>query len=123
MSRFASPPRLVVVKVGSASLRAPDGRLDRDRLRRLADDVAAVRADGAAVVLVSSGAVAAGMGQLGLTRRPDDLPSLQAAAAVGQGELVHAWQTALGAHGLAAAQILLNQDDVVHRHRFLKAGI
>jgi glutamate 5-kinase len=118
VSRFA-PPSLVVVKVGSSSLRAADGRLDRDRLQRLADDVAAVRGSGAGVVVVSSGAVTAGMGQLGLAVRPDDLPTLQAAAAVGQGELAHAWQTALGRHGLAAAQILLNQDDVVNRHRFL----
>ncbi len=118
MSRFTTPA-LVVVKIGSSSLRAADGRLDRARLAALADDVAAVRATGVRVVLVSSGAVAAGMGQLGLTKRPEDLPTLQAAAAVGQGELVHAWSTELGRHELACAQILLNQDDVVHRHRFL----
>lgn len=118
MTRFPAPA-LVVVKVGSSSLRADDGRLDRQRLRVLADDVAEVRRSGAEVVLVSSGAVSAGMGQLGFDRRPSDLPSLQAAAAVGQGVLVHAWQTELGRHGVPAAQILLNQDDVVHRHRFL----
>jgi glutamate 5-kinase len=118
MTRFARPA-LVVVKVGSSSLRAADGQLDRDRLAALADDVAAVRAAGTRVVLVSSGAVSAGIGQLGLDRRPMDLPTLQAAAAVGQGELVHAWSTELGRHGLSCGQILLNQDDVVHRHRFL----
>ena len=118
MTRFTAPG-LVVVKVGSSSLRASDGRLDRARLAALADEVAAVRAAGIPVAVVSSGAVSAGMGVLGLESRPDDLPTLQAAAAVGQGELVHAWQQELARHGLAAAQILLNQDDVVHRHRFL----
>ena len=119
MSRF-DRPRLVVVKIGSSSLRrAHDGRLDRGRLAALADEVAAVRAAGIPVAVVSSGAVSAGMGVLGLQARPDDLPTLQAAAAVGQGELAHAWQSELSRHGLSAAQILLNQDDVVHRHRFL----
>ena len=113
-------PSLVVVKIGSSSLRRADnGRLDRSRLAGLADEVAAVRDQGIAVAVVSSGAVSAGMGILGLDRRPEDLPTLQAAAAVGQGELAHAWQAELGRHGVAAAQILLNQDDVVHRHRFL----
>ena len=118
MTRFERP-RLVVVKVGSSSLRRADGRLDRDRLQSIADDVAHVHADGARVAVVSSGAVAAGMGRLGLEQRPDDMPTLQAAAALGQGELAHVWQTAFAHHGLPAAQILLNQDDVVHRHRFL----
>lgn len=119
MSRF-DRPGLVVAKVGSSSLRrAGDGRLDRGRLAALAAEVAAVRAAGVPVVVVSSGAVSAGMGVLGLDDRPGDLPTLQAAAAVGQGELAHAWQSELSRHGLSAAQILLNQDDVVHRHRFL----
>lgn len=118
MTRFERPA-LVVVKVGSSSLRRADGRLDRPRLAGLADEVAAVRAADIPVVVVSSGAVAAGMGVLGLDDRPEDLPTLQAAAAVGQGQLAHAWQEELARHGLAAAQILLNQDDVVHRHRFL----
>lgn len=119
MSRFHLPG-LVVVKIGSSSLRrANDGRLDRQRLAALADEVAAVRDAGIPVVVVSSGAVSAGMGVLRLDARPDDMPTLQAAAAVGQGELAHAWQSELSRHGLSAAQILLNQDDVVHRHRFL----
>lgn len=118
MTRFARPA-LAVVKVGSSSLRGRDGRLDPSRITALADEVAAARAAGTRVVVVSSGAVAAGMGQLGLARRPEDLPTLQAAAAVGQGELIHTWQRELARHGLPCAQILLNQDDVVHRHRFL----
>lgn len=118
MSRFDRPD-LAVVKVGSSSLRRDDGQLDRARLAGLAADVASLHAEGTAVAVVSSGCVAAGMGALGLAERPEDLPTLQAAAAVGQGLLVHAWQEELAGHGVAAAQILLVQDDVVHRHRFL----
>lgn len=116
-----SRPRLAVVKVGSSSLRGTDGRLDEAQVARLADQVVAAHAAGTRVVLVSSGAVAAGMGLLGLERRPLDLPTLQAAAAVGQGELIHAYQRILTGHGLTAAQILLSQDDFVHRGRYLNA--
>ncbi len=114
-------PRLAVVKGGSSSLRGTDGRLDEAQVARLADQVVASHAAGTRVVLVSSGAVAAGMGLLGLERRPLDLPTLQAAAAVGQGELIHAYQRILTGHGLTAAQILLSQDDFVHRGRYLNA--
>jgi glutamate 5-kinase len=114
-------PRLAVVKVGSSSLRGADGRLDTGQLDQLADQLAEVRSSGTRIVLVSSGAVAAGMGQLGLDVRPPDLPTLQAAAAVGQGELVHAYQRRFASHGLSAAQILLTQDDFVRRNRYLNA--
>ena len=114
-------PRLAVVKVGSSSLRGADGRLDESQVACLADQVVAAHAHGTRVVLVSSGAVAAGMGLLGLERRPLDLPTLQAAAAVGQGELIQAYQRILTGHGLTAAQILLSQDDFVHRGRYLNA--
>jgi glutamate 5-kinase len=114
-------PRSVVVKVGSSSLRGPDGRLDRAQVRNLAEQLAAARTDGVEVVLVSSGAVAAGMGLLGLERRPVDLPTLQACAAVGQGELIHEYQQVLASHGLACGQILLSQDDFVRRGRYLNA--
>ncbi|MFP5310773.1 MAG: glutamate 5-kinase [Actinomycetes bacterium] len=121
MSRRFPRPRLAVVKIGSSSLRGVDGRLDTAQLDQLADQLAELREAGTRVVLVSSGAVAAGMGQLGLDVRPVDLPSLQAAAAVGQGELVHAYHRRFASHGLAAAQILLTQDDFVRRHRYLNA--
>jgi glutamate 5-kinase len=110
-----------VVKVGSSSLRGEDGRLDRDQVGNLAAQVVAPGPAGTRVVLVSSGAVAAGMGLLGLDRRPLDLPTLQACAAVGQGELIQAYQRVLTAHGLTGAQILLSQDDFVHRARYLNA--
>jgi glutamate 5-kinase len=114
-------PTLAVVKVGSSSLRGADGRLDPAQVTNLAGQVIAARAAGTRVVLVSSGAVAAGMGLLGLDRRPMDLPTLQAAAAVGQGELIQAYQRVLTAEGLTGAQILLSQDDFVHRGRYLNA--
>ncbi|MFN2556215.1 MAG: glutamate 5-kinase [Nitriliruptorales bacterium] len=114
-------PRLTVVKVGSNSLRGQGGRLDREQIRALADQVAAIRAAGTDVVLVSSGAVAAGLGLLGIDERPADLVTLQSAASVGQGELVHTYQQHLLHHGLTCGQVLLTQDDFVRRHRYLNA--
>ncbi len=114
-------PDLVVVKVGSSSLRASDGRLDRDQVHALAEQIVGLREAGTRVVLVSSGAVAAGMGLLGLDRRPTDLPTQQASAAVGQGELIHEYQRTFRTHDLAAAQILLTTDDFGVRHRYLNA--
>jgi glutamate 5-kinase len=119
-SRFTLPS-LVVVKVGSSSLRDGAGHLDRDQVRALSAQVAGLRAEGMQVVVVSSGAVAAGMGRLGLAQRPTDTPTLQAAAAAGQGALVHAYQQVLDEHGLVGAQLLLSQDDFVIRRRYLNA--
>jgi glutamate 5-kinase len=121
VTRRYDRPGLAVVKVGSSSLRGDDGRLDREQVRSLSDQVARARTAGTRVVLVSSGAVAAGMGVIGLARRPTDLPTLQAAAAAGQGELIHEYQSHLVSHGLNAAQILLSQDDFVRRGRYLNA--
>ncbi len=120
MNRFARPS-LVVVKIGSSSLRGPEGRLDRDQVHSLAEQVVTLREAGVRVVLVSSGAVAAGMGLLGLDRRPADLETLQACAAVGQGELIHEYQRTFRTHDLAAAQILLTPDDFGQRGRYLNA--
>jgi glutamate 5-kinase len=118
--RFARPA-LVVVKVGSSSLRGDDGRLDRSQVRSLSEQIVRAREAGTRVVLVSSGAVAAGMGLIGVSRRPTDLPTLQACAAAGQGELIHEYQKHLVGHGLNCAQILLSQDDFVRRSRYLNA--
>ena len=114
-------PRLAVVKIGSSSLRGPDGRLDRPQVRRFAEQLVEARQAGTQIVVVSSGAVAAGMGLLGLERRPVDLATLQACAAVGQGELIQEYQGVLAAHGLTGAQVLLSQDDFVRRSRYLNA--
>jgi glutamate 5-kinase len=107
--------RRVVVKVGSSSLTTAGGGIDPDRLRALVDTLAAVRGGGAEVVLVSSGAIAAGLAPLGLSRRPRDLATQQAAASVGQGLLVHRYTEELARHGLTAGQVLLTVDDVTRR--------
>ena len=114
-------PSLIVVKVGSSSLRDTAGLLDHAQVRALSSQVARLRAAGVQVVVVSSGAVAAGMGRLGLSARPTDTPTLQAAAAAGQSALVQAYQQVLDEHGLVGAQLLLSQDDFVIRRRYLNA--
>jgi glutamate 5-kinase len=119
-SRFDRPSR-IVAKIGSSSLRAPDGGLDTDLVGCVVDQIAALRREGTQVVLVSSGAVAAGLKPLGLDSRPGDLPSQQAAASVGQGVLVHTYQAGFGKHGLACGQVLLTPGDVVDRVRYLNA--
>jgi len=107
--------RRVVVKVGSSSLTTAAGGIDPERVSALVATLAAVRARGAEVVLVSSGAIAAGLAPLGLRRRPRDLATQQAAASVGQGLLVHRYTEELARHGLTAGQVLLTVDDVVRR--------
>lgn len=113
--------RRVVVKIGSALL-TNDGRgLYAEGLDTWVSQLAALRASGRELVLVSSGAVAEGMTRLGWRERPDNLHKLQAAAAVGQMGLVHAYETRFRAHGLQTAQILLGHDDISARDRYLNA--
>jgi glutamate 5-kinase len=122
MSREAvANARRVVVKVGSSSLTSADGHLDGDRVDVLVAALAALRDEGREVVLVSSGAIAAGLGPLRLARRPRDLATLQAAASVGQGALVHRYAASFGGHGLAVGQVLLTAEDVVRRSHYLNA--
>lgn len=109
----------VVVKVGTNVLADPAGRLDRDRIQSLADQVHRVRSTGRRVTLVSSGAIGAGVGRLALGRRPADLPHLQACAAVGQTALMQAYQDALAPHGVHPAQLLLTAGDFDSRARYL----
>jgi glutamate 5-kinase len=118
--RFPTP-ELVVVKVGSNSLRAADGGVDGDVVVDLVDQLAKLARGGMRVVLVSSGAVAAGLAPLGMRTRPPDLPGLQAAASVGQGLLLHRYQAAFATHGLACGQVLLMAGDMVDRRRYLNA--
>lgn len=108
-----------VVKVGTSVLTGPDGTLDHDRIRHLADELCAVSDTGRKVALVSSGAVGAGMGRLGLARRPSELPVLQAAAAVGQAYLIRAYDDQFRRHGRHAAQLLLTHEDFDDRARYL----
>jgi glutamate 5-kinase len=120
-ARLLSRARRLVVKVGSGLISSPGTGLDAARIDRLADDLARVVAGGREVVLVSSGAIAAGMARLGFTTRPRSIPEKQAAAAVGQSALMWHYEQAFGRHALKVAQVLLTQDDVSHRARYLNA--
>jgi glutamate 5-kinase len=111
----------VVVKVGSSSLTTAAGGIDPARVSALVDVLASLRARGAEVVLVSSGAIAAGLAPLGLARRPRALATQQAAASVGQGLLVHRYTEELSRHGLVAGQVLLTVDDVTRRAHYRNA--
>lgn len=112
--------RRLVVKVGSAVL-ARQGQLQPRVVHNLARDVAAARSDGREVVLVASGAVAAGYAELGLGRVPAAVLERQAAAALGQPKLVALFDRALARHGLHAAQVLMSAEDIENRQRFLSA--
>lgn len=111
--------KTVVVKIGTNVLARPDDSLDVERVEHLAGQVHAIRESGRKVVVVSSGAVSAGLGILGLDRRPGDLPHLQAAAATGQAHLIRVYDDCLRRHGLHAAQLLLTANDFKHRSRYL----
>ncbi len=113
--------RRLVVKVGSSLLVNESGQLNRRWLESLADDLAELQADNHEVVIVSSGAIALGSSVLGINKKRARLPDLQAAAAAGQVQLVHAYQEALGKHRIQAAQILLTPEDTENRRRFLNA--
>ncbi|MBM6404672.1 glutamate 5-kinase [Phycicoccus sp. CSK15P-2] len=122
LRRDLGAARRLVVKVGSSSLTSVDGgSLDLDALTALVDVLAERRASGRQVVLVSSGAIAAGIGPLGLARRPSDLATQQAAASVGQGALVAAYQAAFSGHGLTVGQVLLTADDTTRRSHYTNA--
>jgi hypothetical protein len=112
----------LVVKVGSG-LVTGDGRgLDLDALSRWAGEIAQLRQGGRQVVLVSSGAIAAGMQRLGWERRPHALHELQAAAAVGQMGLIQAYETCFRGHRLLTSQVLLTHDDLADRKRPRRAA-
>lgn len=114
--------RLVVVKIGSSSLTGVTGEIRVEAIERLCADVAALRKAGDQVVIVSSGAIAAGLPLLGLAgRRPADPAVLQAVSAVGQSHLVGYYNRALAAHGLIGGQVLLAPLDFVHRQQYLHA--
>jgi glutamate 5-kinase len=111
----------IVVKIGSSSLTAGVDGLDGDQVDALVDAVADARARGDEVVLVSSGAIAAGLPPLRLKARPRDLPTQQAAASVGQGLLVHRYTERFASHDIVAAQVLLTVDDVTRRSHYRNA--
>lgn len=113
--------RRVVVKVGSSTLTGADGRVDRDYLRALVAQVVAVRATGARIVLVTSGAIAAGIEELELSGRPQQMPALQAVASVGQTALIGTYADLFAEHGVHVGQVLISRHDTSHRQQYLHA--
>lgn len=109
----------VIVKIGTNVLTTENDRLDLDRIQCIANQIHRIQETGRRVVLVSSGAVGAGIGILGLNRRPDSLPELQAAAAIGQPSLMRTWDDALSRTGHRTAQLLLTGNDFRNRQRYL----
>ena len=111
--------KTLVVKVGTNVLSTDDDRLDADRIAALAEQLHRICESGRKLVLVSSGAIGAGMGLLGLKERPKDLSHLQAAAATGQAHLIHIYDKAFRPYGYHAAQLLLTANDFKGRGRYL----
>ncbi len=113
--------RRVVVKIGSRVLVQRNGRPDLRRMAALVDDLAALRRAGREVIVVSSGAIASGLQALGMKKKPDDLPTLQMAAAVGQSRLMAAYDKLFARKKCQIGQVLLTHDDLEHRRRHLNA--
>ncbi len=113
--------KTVVVKVGTSSLTERSGRLEPEKLRALTAQLAAMRDDGHQVILVTSGAIAAGYSLLGYNERPTAVDAKQASAAVGQGLLMEEYARSLSAHGYVAAQLLLTRADFRDRRRYTNA--
>jgi glutamate 5-kinase len=115
----SSAPRRVIVKLGTGVLTSGVGQLDTARIAAMCCEIAALRARGTEVIVVSSGAVGLGMGALGLAKRPKELSKKQACAAVGQSRLMQTWQDGFAKHNLTVAQVLLTHDDLRVRSRYL----
>jgi glutamate 5-kinase len=111
----------VVIKIGSRVLTDDDGALDMAVISRICEDISVLRGRGLQVVVVSSGAIAAGRSELGMIGRPKTMPQKQAAAAIGQTRLMRAYEESLAPHGLKVAQLLLTSEDLASRQRFLNA--
>ncbi len=111
----------VVAKIGTASITDDRGAIDIRAVAKLSDEVAALRSGGHEVIIVSSGAVAAGVAALGMAERPTDIQTLQAISAAGQSRLVEAYNQELARHGLVGAQVLLDPHDFVDRTQYLHA--
>ncbi len=118
---FLSNIKRVVIKVGSYILASPDHTLNTEMIRNLVSQVAALKDEGMEIIIVSSGAIAAGIRQLGLPSVPQSMPQKQAAAAVGQSILIWEYERNFQEAGHQVAQVLLTHDDLANRHRFLNA--
>jgi glutamate 5-kinase len=113
--------RRIVVKVGSSSLTTPEGAIAESRVVQLVAALAGRRASGTELLLVTSGAIAAGLEPLGLKKRPRDLATQQAAASIGQGLLMHRYTEAFAEHGVTVGQVLMTSEDVVRRAHYRNA--
>lgn len=119
--RSVAQAQTMVVKVGSSSLTRPSGHLDAAKLEALVASVAANVLSGARIVLVSSGAIAAGFGPLGFAERPRDVATQQAAASVGQGLLMACYETAFARYGIRVGQILITAEDTIRAAQYRNA--
>ena len=116
-----SKAKRIVVKVGSSSLTTAEGGIDTQRVNLIVDALAKHKNAGHEIVLVSSGAIAAGLSPLGLSARPKDLALQQAVASVGQGLLVHRYSESFGKHGITVGQVLLTAEDMSRRSHYRNA--
>ncbi len=113
--------RKIVVKIGTSVITTDSGRLDQNRLKSIVEQVAWLVKKGYKCLLVTSGAIAAGVESLNLEKRPKTIPALQASAAVGQGLLVNNYAQLFLPHGIMVGQVLLTQHDTTHRHQYVNA--
>lgn len=123
MNRFGkiSEASRIVVKVGTSTLTYPTGKLNLERIEHIVKQLADLYNQGKEVILVSSGAIGVGVSRLGLAQRPETIPEKQAAAAVGQGLLMHIYEKMFAEYGAVVAQVLLTRDDIGDRKRYLNA--
>jgi len=108
----------IVVKVGTSTITYPNGKINFTQIERLARELTDLSNQGREIILVTSGAVAVGVDRLGLAEKPKTIPGKQAAAAVGQGILMHVYEKLFGEYGQIVAQVLLTKGDAVDRHRY-----
>lgn len=114
----SNTPKRVVIKIGSSSLTSRHGEISRRKLEKLTDEIALMKDEGHEIILVSSGAVAAGYRKLGCLNRPSSLPEKQAAASIGQGLLMEAYSELFLSHGYVASQILITRSDFSDEKRY-----
>jgi glutamate 5-kinase len=112
----------IVIKVGSSSVAYANGKPKHDQIGALVRQLSGLHKQGKEVLLVTSGAIGTGAGRLGLTGRPRTIPAKQAAAAVGQGILMHIYEKLFSEYGVTVGQVLLTREDFSDRRRFLNAG-
>ena len=121
MTRDFAKVKKVVVKLGTSIITKESNRLDKSQIKNITDQILELMKRGIKVIIVSSGAIGAGMGLLKLKHRPKLMPQQQAAAAMGQSELMKAYDEFFNLKDILTAQVLLTKEDVVDRKRYLNA--